>query len=48
MKNQKFLTPHLFIDPVLNFFSERCRNLQIRKKAGLLKDWNGVFEFMDK
>jgi class 3 adenylate cyclase len=35
-------------DPVIYFFSERCRNLQIRKEAGLLEGWNGVFEFMDK
>jgi hypothetical protein len=35
-------------DPVLQFFTVRCRNLQIRKEAGLLKEWNGVFEFMDK
>jgi adenylate cyclase len=35
-------------DPVLHFFSERCKNLQIRKDAGLLKEWSGVFEFMDK
>jgi class 3 adenylate cyclase len=35
-------------DPVLYFFSERCKNLQIQKDAGLLKEWNGVFEFMDK
>ncbi|MBM2815530.1 MAG: adenylate/guanylate cyclase [Ignavibacteria bacterium] len=37
-----------FKDPVLHFFIERCRNLQIRKDAGLLKEWSGVFEFMDK
>ena len=35
-------------DTVLSFFIERCKNLKIRKDAGLLKDWNGVFEFMDK
>jgi hypothetical protein len=35
-------------DPSLPFFAGRCRNLQIRKEAGLLRDWNGVFEFMDK
>jgi hypothetical protein len=35
-------------DPPIHFFISRCRNLQIRKDAGLLKDWNGVFEFMDK
>jgi class 3 adenylate cyclase len=35
-------------DPSLPFFIERCHNLQLRKDAGLLRDWNGVFEFMDK
>jgi len=35
-------------DPSLPFFLERCRNLQIRREAGLLMEWNGVFEFMDK
>jgi hypothetical protein len=37
-----------FKDPILHFYIERCKNLQLRKEAGLLKDWNGVFEFMDK
>ena len=35
-------------DPSLSFYIKRCKNLQSQKDAGLLKDWNGVFEFMDK
>ena len=46
--NSSFQISNSMIDPVLQFFSDRCRNLQIRKEAGLLKEWNGVFEFMDK
>jgi len=40
--------PYTLIDPVLSFFISLCEKLQTQKEAGLLKDWNGVFEFMDK
>jgi class 3 adenylate cyclase len=50
LTNSEFIIQNseLKSDPALDFFISRCRNLQIRKDAGLLKDWNGVFEFMDK
>jgi len=36
------------LDPILHFYINRCKNLQIQKDAGLFKEWSGVFEFMDK
>jgi len=35
-------------DPLLNFYLDRCIKLQEQKEAGLLDNWNGVYEFLDK
>ena len=35
-------------DPLLNFYFDRCIKLQEQKEAGLLDNWNGIYEFVDK
>jgi class 3 adenylate cyclase len=43
-----FQLPGKRIDPILPFLIDRCRTLQIKRDAGLLKSWTGIFEFMEK
>jgi tetratricopeptide (TPR) repeat protein len=46
--NSSLKIPNSAVDPALAFYIKRCKKLQEQKAAGLLKEWNGVFEFMDK
>jgi class 3 adenylate cyclase len=47
--------PHTYdnsscIDPVINFYKQRCMNISRQIKSGLIskKDWHGIYEFIDK
>ena len=45
--------PHKYIvnrsaDPVIDFYLERCIKLQELTSKGLLHNWNGIYEFLEK
>lgn len=45
--------PHRYLDgvckdPLLDFYIQRCGDLLERQERGLLREWNGIHEFMDK
>ena len=47
------LGPHNWIpekckDPLIDFYYQRCLNLDIKVKKNLLENWNGIFSFEDK
>jgi class 3 adenylate cyclase len=36
------------MDPIIDFYIDRCKSLEITKAQGNLGDWRGVYTFMDK
>jgi len=43
-----YLHGHDLMDPVLEFYLNRCKRLNKMKEIGRLNDWNGVYSFLEK
>jgi len=41
-------TKNMSADPVVDFYLKRCLSMKEKQDHGLLNEWNGIYEFMEK